>query len=112
MLTCALKLNDIFAFNRPLNGDATMARSLDFVLAEHPAQIRQPESSASPPQQANGIDGRQRQLPAPHLLSFSGESRTLMGCTDPLRRDVGAPHQCSLGSVARYLIYADVRTFR
>ena len=35
-----------------------------------------------------------------------------MGCTDPLRRGVGAPHQCPLGSVASYLVYADVRTFR
>ena len=26
-----------------------------------------------------------------------------------LRRGVGAPHQCSLGSVASHLIYADVR---
>ena len=34
-----------------------------------------------------------------------------MGCTDPVRRGVGAPHQCPLGSVASYLqlIYADVR---
>ena len=32
-----------------------------------------------------------------------------MGCTDPLKRGVGAPHQCPLGSVASYLIYADVR---
>ena len=33
-----------------------------------------------------------------------------MGCTDPLRRGVGAPHQCPLGSVASYLIYTDVRS--
>ena len=32
-----------------------------------------------------------------------------MGCTDPLRRGVGAPHQCPLESVASYLICADVR---
>ena len=32
-----------------------------------------------------------------------------MGCTDPLKRGVGAPHQCPLRSVASYLIYADVR---
>lgn len=32
-------------------------------------------------------------------------SRALMGCC-------GAPHQCPLGSVASYLIYADVRTLR
>ena len=31
-----------------------------------------------------------------------------MGCTDPLGRGVGAPHQCPLESVASYLIYADV----
>ena len=35
-----------------------------------------------------------------------------MGCTDPLKRGVGAPHQCPLGSVASYLqlIYTDVRS--
>ena len=33
-----------------------------------------------------------------------------MGCTDPLEGGgVGAPHQCPLGSVASYLIYADVQ---
>ena len=32
-----------------------------------------------------------------------------MGCSDPPSRGVGAPHQCPLGSVASYLIYADVR---
>ena len=34
-----------------------------------------------------------------------------MGCTDPLRRGVGAPHQCPLESVASYLchIYTDVQ---
>ena len=41
--------------------------------------------------------------------SFFVNSRTLMGCTDPLRRGVGAPHQCPLESVASYLIHADVR---
>ena len=33
-----------------------------------------------------------------------------MGCADPRRREVGALHQCPLGSVASYLIYADVRS--
>ena len=41
--------------------------------------------------------------------SFLVNSRTLMGCTDPLRRGVSAPHLCPLGSVAIYLICADVR---
>ena len=40
--------------------------------------------------------------------SFFVNSRTLMGCTDPLKRGVGAPHQCPLESVASYLIHADV----
>lgn len=35
-----------------------------------------------------------------------------MGCIDSLRRGVGALHLCRLGSVARYLIYADMHTFR
>ena len=35
-----------------------------------------------------------------------------MGCTDPLRMGGGALHQCPLESVASYLIYADMRTFR
>ena len=35
-------------------------------------------------------------------------SRTLAGCIDPLRRGVGALHQCPLGSVSSYLVYADV----
>ena len=44
--------------------------------------------------------------------SFFVNSRTLMGCTDPLKRGVGAPHQCPLESVASYLqlIHADVRS--
>ena len=37
--------------------------------------------------------------------SFLVNSRTLMGCTDPL-------FQRPLGSAASYLMYADVRTFR
>ena len=34
-----------------------------------------------------------------------------MGCTDPLRRGVGAPHQCPLGvgSKLPLPLYADVR---
>ena len=44
--------------------------------------------------------------------SFFVSSRTLIGCTDPLRRGVGAPHQSPLGLIASYLIYADVRTLR
>ena len=38
--------------------------------------------------------------------SFFVNSRTL------IRRRVGAPHQCPLGSVASNLIYADVRTLQ
>lgn len=34
-------------------------------------------------------------------------SKTLIGCTDPLGRWAGAPHECFLGSVASYLINAD-----
>ena len=49
---------------------------------------------------------------SPPTTSIFVYSRTLMGCADNLLRGVGAPHQCPLGSVARYLIYADVRTFR
>lgn len=49
-------------------------------------------------------------LPPP--TSFFVNSRTLMGCTDRLRMGVGAAHQCPLGSVANYLIHADVRPFR
>ena len=49
----------------------------------------------------------------PPSTSFFVKSRTLMGCTDPLRRGVGAPHQCPLESAAGYLchfiLYADVR---
>lgn len=46
--------------------------------------------------------------------SFLINSRTLIGAlTPPLERvergEVGAPHQCPLGAVASYLIYADVR---
>lgn len=32
-----------------------------------------------------------------------------MGCTNPQRREAGAPHHYPLSSRARYLIYADVR---
>ena len=49
--------------------------------------------------------------PPPTTLLFVN-SRTLMGCIDPLRRGVDAPHQCPLESVASYPIYADVRAFR
>ena len=36
-----------------------------------------------------------------------------MGCADPLRRGVGAPHQCPLrvGSKLPLLLDADVHTF-
>ena len=34
-----------------------------------------------------------------------------MGCTDPLRRGVGAPHQCPLGSVASYLQFISTDVF-
>ena len=45
--------------------------------------------------------------------SFLVNSRTLMECADPpRRRGVSVPHHCPLGSIASYLIYADVRTFR
>ena len=40
---------------------------------------------------------------------FFANSRTLMGCTDPLKKGVGVSRQCPLGSVARDMIYADVR---
>ena len=36
---------------------------------------------------------------SPHPLRFFANSRTLMGCTDPLRREVGAPHPCPPESV-------------
>ena len=42
-----------------------------------------------------------------HPLRFFGNSRTLMGCIDPLRRGVGAPHQCALESALP--LYADLR---
>ena len=42
---------------------------------------------------------------SPHPLRFFVNSRTLMGCTDPLRRGIGAHKQCPLGSVASYLCY-------
>ena len=32
-----------------------------------------------------------------------------MGCTDPLRRGVGARHQCPLGSAVSCLIYVDMQ---
>ena len=37
----------------------------------------------------------------------------LMGCTDPLRRGVGAPHQCLVGVGGKLplLLDADVHTF-
>ena len=41
----------------------------------------------------------------PPSTSFFANSRRLMGCTDPLRRGVGAPHQCPLDSVASYLCH-------
>ena len=48
-----------------------------------------------------------------HPLRFLFNSRTLIGCTDPLRRGVGAPHQCPLGvgSKLPLLRDADVHTF-
>ena len=45
----------------------------------------------------------------PNHFALFVNSRTLMGCTDPLRRGDGAPHRCPLGSVASSLIDADVR---
>ena len=41
-------------------------------------------------------------------------SRTLLGCIDPLRREVGAPHQCpfGVGSKLPLPLYADVRAFQ
>lgn len=47
-----------------------------------------------------------------HPLRFVN-SRTLMKCTDPLRRGVGAPYQCPLGvgSKLPLLLDADVHTF-
>jgi len=56
------------------------------------------------------VDRGQCRLP-PTTLVFVNP-RKLMGCSNPLRRGVGAPHQCPLGSLASYLIYADLRTFR
>ena len=53
-----------------------------------------------------------RPVTTPPTTSLFFNSRTLMGCTDPLRRGVGALHQCPLGSLGNYLIYADVRAFR
>ena len=50
--------------------------------------------------------------PTPTLIQVLAGSMILMGCVDPLRRGVSTPNQCPLGSVASYLIYADVRTFR
>ena len=46
--------------------------------------------------------------------SFLANARTLVGCTDPLRREMGAPHQCPLGvgSKLPLSLYADVSTFR
>ena len=46
--------------------------------------------------------------------SFLANARTLVGCTDPLRREIGAPHQCPLGvgSKLPLSLYADVSTFR
>ena len=40
-------------------------------------------------------------------------SRTMMGCTDPLRRGVGAPHPCPLrvGGKLPLLLDADVHAF-
>ena len=49
---------------------------------------------------------------SPIRFVFGRLSRTLMGCADPPSKGVGAPLQCPLGSVASYLVYADVRTFR
>ena len=46
-----------------------------------------------------------------HPLRFLVNSRSLVGCADLLKRGVGAPHHCPLGSVASYLSCADVRTF-
>ena len=45
--------------------------------------------------------------------SFFVNSRTLMGCTDPLRRGVGAPHQCPLGvALVNTLQYTTTSTRR
>ena len=48
----------------------------------------------------------------PPSTSFFANSRTLMGCTDPLRRGVGAPHQCPLESVACHFMLTCGCTFR
>ena len=49
---------------------------------------------------------------SPHPLRFFANSRTLMRCTDPLRRGVGAPHQCPLESVACHVMLTCGFTFR
>ena len=49
---------------------------------------------------------------SPPSTSFFANSRTLMGCTDPLRRGVGAPHQCPLESVACHFMLTCGCTFR
>ena len=40
-----------------------------------------------------------------HPRRFPVNSRTYMGCADPLRRGADAPHQCPLGSVASHLCH-------
>ena len=51
-------------------------------------------------------------VPPPTTSGFVN-ARTPMGCTDPLRKEVGsATIRVPLGSSASYLIHADVRTFR
>lgn len=45
-----------------------------------------------------------------HPLRFFVDARRLVGCTDSppsLRMRMGAPHQCPVGPVVSYLIYAD-----
>ena len=49
---------------------------------------------------------------SPPSTSFFVSPRTLMGCTDPLRRGVGAPHQCPLESVACHFMLTCGCTFR
>ena len=55
----------------------------------------------------HGFDKEGKRLPLPQSTSFLVNSRTLGGAPTPLYR-VWQPHQCLLGSVASYLIYADV----
>ena len=45
-----------------------------------------------------------------HPLRSLVDSRALVGCTDSLKMGGRKyPHQCPFGSVASYLIYADVQ---